>query len=106
MLRKEQVFFHAFSGDLFIPLCLIARVPMQGRSKAGAMAEREEDKPSSRSCFLGAKLLNKLECRRIKPQLIQQKQKTATTLNCWYSCMMLAVPKQKLMGKPPPHQFL
>lgn len=46
-------------------------------------------------------MLNKSGCRRGKPQLTQQRQKPATTLHCWYSCVTLAVPEQKAGGKNP-----
>lgn len=89
MLRKEQVFFHAFSGDLFTPLCLISRAPAPGRSEGWVMVEREGHKPYTRNVFVGANMLNKSACRRIKPQLTQQRQKLVAISNCWHSCIML-----------------
>lgn len=72
MLKKEQVFFHAFSGDLFIPLGL-ARTPTPGRRKSWDKSKRKTN-PAADHVFLEANMLNTLQYRRIKPPSTLQRK--------------------------------
>lgn len=66
------------------------------------MAEGEEGKPYIGYVFVGASILNKSGCRRIKLHLTQQRQKPATTLNCQHSCTVLCPKAESWWERIPP----